>query len=85
MRLGGELKAMIVRWPVRVDLDPDLLRAFLTVVEIGAVNGAAGVLNRTQTAVSMQIRKLEGLVGVALLERSTKGLSLTAQGQTLMP
>lgn len=68
-----------------VDLDPYLLRAFLTVVEIGTVNGAAAVLNRTQAAVSMQIRKLEGLVGVTLFQRSTKGLDLTAEGQILIP
>jgi DNA-binding transcriptional LysR family regulator len=67
------------------DLDPYLLRAFLTVVEIGTVNGAAASLNRTQAAVSMQIRKLEGLVGVTLFERSTKGLDLTAEGQVLVP
>ena len=85
MRLDGGLNAMNVRWPAMVDLDPYLLRAFLTVVEIGTVNGAAVVLNRTQAAVSMQIRKLEGLVGVALFDRSTKGLSLTSQGQTLVP
>jgi len=85
MRYDGGLNAMTVRWPAMVDLDPYLLRAFLTVVEIGTVNGAAVVLNRTQAAVSMQIRKLEGLVGVALFDRSTKGLSLTAQGQTLVP
>ena len=76
---------MTVRWPAMIDLDPYLLRAFLTVMEIGTVNGAAVVLNRTQAAVSMQIRKLEGLVGVALFERSPKGLSLTSQGQTLVP
>ena len=67
------------------DLDPYLLRAFLTVVEVGTVNGAAGRLNRTQAAVSMQIRKLEGLVGVTLFERSTRGLALTADGQVLIP
>ena len=67
------------------DLDPYLLRAFLTVAEVGTVNGAAGTLNRTQAAVSMQIRKLEGLVGVTLFKRSTKGLDLTAEGQVLIP
>ena len=67
------------------DVDPYLLRAFLTVAEIGTVNGAAGTLHRTQAAVSMQIRKLEGLVGVTLFERSTKGLELTAEGQVLIP
>jgi DNA-binding transcriptional LysR family regulator len=67
------------------DLDPYLLRAFLTVAEIGTVNGAAASLNRTQAAVSMQIRKLEGLVGKELFARSSKGLDLTQDGVLLIP
>ncbi|MDQ0391616.1 LysR substrate-binding domain-containing protein [Labrys monachus] len=63
--------------------DPYLLRAFLTVAEIGTVNGTAAALGRTQAAVSMQIRKLEGLVGTRLFERSSKGLTITADGQLL--
>jgi len=70
-----------------LDLDSYLLRAFLTVAEIGTVNGAAVKLNRTQAAVSMQIRKLEELVGVTLFSRSSKGLELRALGRSrwLMP
>ncbi len=68
-----------------LDLDSYLLRAFLAVAEIGTVSGAAATLNRTQAAVSMQLRKLEELVGVRLFLRSSKGLSLTAQGQVMLP
>jgi DNA-binding transcriptional LysR family regulator len=67
------------------DLDPYLLRAFLAVTEVGTVNGAAASLNRTQASVSMQIRKLETLVGKELFSRSTKGLDLTADGLLLIP
>ncbi|TCM71171.1 LysR substrate-binding domain-containing protein [Rhizobium sp. BK068] len=67
-----------------LDLDSYLLRAFLTVAEIGTVNGAAAKLHRTQAAVSMQIRKLEELVGVTLFSRSSKGLELTAHGQVMV-
>jgi DNA-binding transcriptional LysR family regulator len=67
------------------NLDPYLLRAFLSVAEIGTVNGAALALHRTQAAVSMQIRKLESLLGSDLFERSTRGLSLTADGLLLLP
>jgi DNA-binding transcriptional LysR family regulator len=55
------------------------------VAEVGTVNGAALTLHRTQAAVSMQIRKLEGLVGADLFERSPKGLALTADGLLLVP
>lgn len=68
-----------------LDLEPYLLRSFLTVAEVGTVNGAALCLNRTQAAVSMQIRKLEGLVGSTLFERSPRGLELTPNGELLVP
>lgn len=68
-----------------IDLDSHLLRAFLAVAEIGTVSGAAATLNRTQAAVSMQLRKLEDLVGVRLFSRSSKGLSLTEQGRIMLP
>lgn len=68
-----------------IDLDSHLLRAFLAVARIGTVSGAAASLNRTQAAVSMQLRKLEDLVGVKLFSRSSKGLSLTEHGQILLP
>lgn len=67
------------------NLDPHLLRAFLSVADIGTVNGAAGALHRTQAAVSMQIRRLEDEVGAPLFERSAKGLALTAEGLLLLP
>src|SRR6476469_2380926 len=68
-----------------LELDPYLLRAFLTVAEVGTVNGASLSLNRTQAAVSMQIRRLETLLGAELFERSSKGLELTAHGLLLVP
>lgn len=68
-----------------LDLDPYLLRAFLSVADVGTVNGAAAALHRTQAAVSMQIRRLEELLGVPLFERSSKGLALTADGLLLVP
>ncbi len=68
-----------------LDLDSYLLRAFLAVAEIETVSGTAVTLNRTQAAVSMKLRKLEDLVGVRLFVRSSKGLSLTAQGQIMLP
>ena len=67
------------------DLDPHLLRAFLSVAEVGSVNRAAAVLHRTQAAVSMQIRRLEEVLGADLFARSPKGLAVTAEGQALLP
>jgi DNA-binding transcriptional LysR family regulator len=67
------------------DLDPHLLRAFLKVADVGTVSGAAAALNRTQAAVSMQIRRLEEVIGSPLFERSPKGLAPTENGVLLLP
>ncbi|MDP3799153.1 MAG: LysR substrate-binding domain-containing protein [Polaromonas sp.] len=67
------------------DLDPHLLRAFLAVIDVGTVNGAAAALHRTQAAVSMQIRRLEDIAGAPLFERSPKGLTANAEGRVLEP
>jgi DNA-binding transcriptional LysR family regulator len=66
------------------DLDIDLLRAFLFVQQTGGFSQAAALLNRTQPAVSLQIKRLEARVGGAVFERSRNGaISLTATGLTL--
>ena len=66
-------------------LESDLLRIFVAVARAENVTRAADVLGRTQSAVSMQVRKLEESVGVALFERGARGVSLTAEGERLLP
>lgn len=66
------------------DLDIDLLRAFLFVHQTGGFSQAATLLNRTQPAISLQIKRLEARVGSPVFERSRNGtVSLTATGITL--
>ncbi|MGF6230748.1 DNA-binding transcriptional LysR family regulator [Inquilinus ginsengisoli] len=65
-------------------LDPDLLRAFVAVADHGSFTRGAAALNRTQSAVSMQIQRLEGAVGAAVLDRSRRGLRLTPAGEVLL-
>src|SRR5580700_9081753 len=50
----------------------------------GSFSAAAEALSYTQSAVSQQIAALEAEAGMALLERHTRGVSLTAAGQTLV-
>ena len=69
----------------RVNLDIDLLRAFVTVVEAGSFTRAASVLGRTQPAVSLQIRRLEEQLHSPLLDRGGKGVALTTEGAGLLP
>jgi len=65
------------------NLPTDLLRAFVTVVELGGFTPAADWLGRSQPAVSLQIKRLEQLVGQTLLIRSGQQLELSRAGQLL--
>ena len=65
------------------NLDLTALRSFLTVADTGGVTRAAGVLNLTQSAVSMQLKRLEESLGLALMDRSGRGIGLTAAGEQL--
>src|SRR4051795_4818384 len=54
-------------------LDPDLLRSFVLIAEGGSFTRAAQAVGRTQSAVSMQIRRLEEPLGQPLLRRAARG------------
>ncbi|RED11062.1 LysR family transcriptional regulator [Pontivivens insulae] len=66
------------------NLDMTALRSFVTVAECGGVTRAAGQLHLTQSAVSMQIKRLEESLGQPLLDRSGRGVALSAQGEQLL-
>lgn len=66
-------------------LESDLLRVFVAVAQAGNVTHAGEKLGRTQSAVSMQVRKLEEAVGMALFERGPRGVALTVEGMRLLP
>ena len=68
-----------------VNLELDLLRAFVTVVETGSFTRAAALLGRTQPAVSLQIRRLEDQLRSPLLDRAGKGVAVTTEGAGLLP
>lgn len=68
-----------------VNLDVDLLRAFVTVVETGSFTRAAALVGRTQPAVSLQIRRLEDQLRSPLVDRKGKGVGLTTEGAALLP
>lgn len=66
-------------------LDPDLLRAFVFIAEDGSFTRAAERVGRTQSAVSMQVQRLEALLGQRLLSRGKGGtVQLTPHGQFLL-
>ncbi len=67
------------------NLDMDLLRALVAIADSGSFSTAAGRLGRTQSAVSLQIKRLEEAVGQPLLERSQGRVAgPTAEGRVLI-
>jgi len=66
------------------NLDLDLLRAFVTVAETGNMTSAGERLRRSQSAVSLQIKRLEDSLDLRLFERSPRAVRLTAAGERLM-
>lgn len=66
------------------NLDLTALRAFVTVAEVGGVTRAAGLLHLSQSAVSMQLKRLEEAIGRPLLDRSGRSLALTGEGEQLL-
>lgn len=66
------------------NLDLTSLRSFVAIADAGGVTRAAGFLNLTQSAVSMQIKRLEEVLGTELLDRSARKVGLTADGEKLL-
>lgn len=68
-----------------LDLNIDLLRTFVTVVEMRSFTRAAALLARTQPAISLQIRRLEAQLGSPLIDRGGRAVALTTEGAALLP
>lgn len=66
-------------------LDTDLLQTFLEVVESQSFTRAAQRLHRVQSSVSMQVRRLERMLGAKLFDRTPRAVTLTAEGEMLVP
>lgn len=66
------------------NLELDVLRTFAAVADTGSFTAAADLVSRTQSAVSMQIKRLEDSVGRRVFERSSRSLSLTSDGEMLL-
>ena len=66
------------------NLDMTALRSFVAVADRGSVTNAAASVNLTQSAVSMQMKRLEEMLGVKLIDRAGRGCELTPTGQLLL-
>lgn len=65
-------------------LDLDQLQTFVTIADRGSFTRAADEVHRTQSAVSMQMRRLEERIGKALFERDGRTNRLTEEGEKLL-
>ncbi|MCO7244692.1 LysR substrate-binding domain-containing protein [Halomonas sp. Mc5H-6] len=66
-------------------IDHELLRTFVAIVDQGGFTRAAAAVNRTQSAVSMQIKRLEeDVIQRPLFVRQNRQLLLTSEGNTLL-
>ena len=61
------------------------VQAFIAIADQASFSRAASTLNITQTALSRRLQNLEGQLGVKLLERTTRSVSLSALGRDFLP
>jgi DNA-binding transcriptional LysR family regulator len=71
--------------PARLrDLTIRQLRSLAALAAGGSITAAAGRMNLTQPAVTQQLRNLQGLAGLPLVQRTGEGMRLTVAGQELL-
>lgn len=68
-----------------INLDSDLLRTFIAVAETGSVTDGASRIHRSQSAASLQIKRLEAIIGKRVFERHGRGVVLSDTGRQLLP
>ena len=61
------------------------LVSFLAIADTQSFRGAAGLLHMSQSALSVQLLQLEETLGVPLFHRTTRSVTLTDQGERLLP
>ncbi|WP_372610485.1 LysR family transcriptional regulator [Halomonas sp.] len=66
-------------------MDTELLRAFVAVAECEGFSAAGKIINRTQSAISLQIKRLEDRMGESLFKRTSRSVLLTPAGGRLLP
>jgi DNA-binding transcriptional LysR family regulator len=68
----------------RPTLELDLLRTLVLAMQTGSFQQSAALIGRSQSAVSLQMRRLENQVGVRLLQKNGRKLALTDAGEVLL-
>lgn len=65
-------------------LDLDAVKAFVFIVDLQSFTRAAEVLDTTQSAISLKVRRLEEQLGRRLLERTPRQVRLSAEGAVFL-
>ncbi len=65
-------------------LDPEFLRSFLAIADTGSYSAAAARVNKTQSTVSAQMKRLEELLNVALFDKVGRKNALSPEGMKLL-
>jgi DNA-binding transcriptional LysR family regulator len=68
-----------------VNLDLDLVRTFVTIADTRSFTRTGERLGRSQSAISLQVRRLEDRLGVKLLARDPRRVGLTEAGEAFLP
>lgn len=70
--------------PMATPLDLDQLQTFVAISDAGSFTRAADEVHKTQSAVSMQTRRLEERIGKTLFEKDGRNNRLTEDGEKLL-
>ncbi len=65
-------------------IDIDVMKTFVAIAETQSFSKAAQKVFRTPSAVSMQIKKMEDILGVPVFERDSRSVALTQDGEMLL-
>jgi len=65
-------------------IDMDLARTFVAIAEAGNFSRAAEQVGRTPSAISLQVKKLEDLIGRTVFARDSRSVALTPDGELLL-
>ena len=65
------------------NIPTELLRTFTTIVDLGGFTLAGALLGRSQPAISLQVKRLEDLLGIRVFQRNN-GLQVTEEGEVLL-
>lgn len=68
-----------------MDVNVRQLRSFIAVAKLGSFTQAAAGLHVSQPTLTVQIKRLEEAVGVRLLDRNPRSVTLTRMGRDLLP